>query len=82
MELSSFVEKDDKEGAETYFNTAVWLLEALSSPPYLTEGTDSPAILGHAVGSKPAESEVDVALIYGDYYFMEALLRYKRMTGE
>jgi hypothetical protein len=37
-------------------------------------------IIGHSVGSKPANSEVDVTLIYGDYYYLEALLRYDKMN--
>jgi hypothetical protein len=38
------------------------------------------AVLNHAVGSKPAESEVDVSIIYADYYFIEAMLRYRSIT--
>jgi hypothetical protein len=30
----------------------------------------------HGVGNRPRDSEVDVSLIYGDYYFLEALVRY------
>ncbi|MDB5251581.1 MAG: glucuronyl hydrolase, partial [Flaviaesturariibacter sp.] len=29
-------------------------------------------------GHKPAKSEVDVPIIYADYYFLEALLRSKK----
>ncbi|WP_375435926.1 glycoside hydrolase family 88 protein [uncultured Hymenobacter sp.] len=36
-------------------------------------------LLLHSTGSKPANSEVDVPLIYADYYFMEALLRRKNL---
>ncbi len=32
-------------------------------------------ILLHATGNKPRGKEVDVSLTYGDYYFVEALLR-------
>lgn len=39
-------------------------------------------ILGHSVGSKPAASEVDVPIVYADYYFLEALARKKEMTKE
>ena len=28
----------------------------------------------------PAESEIDASIIYADYYYMEALLRLKRLT--
>jgi hypothetical protein len=33
----------------------------------------------HSVGSIPGKSEVDVPLTYADYYFIEALLRYKNL---
>ena len=34
-------------------------------------------ILLHSTGHKPANSEIDVPIIYADYYFLEALLRCK-----
>jgi hypothetical protein len=34
------------------------------------------------VGYHPANSEVDVSLIYGDYYFLEALMRYPRVASD
>ena len=37
----------------------------------------SAAILQHAVGSRPQNVEVNVGLIYADYYFLEALARNK-----
>ena len=57
------------------------ILTSLSARPYLARGTRSEAILNHAVGNKPGNSEVDVSLIYADYYFLEALNRYRRATG-
>ena len=42
---------------------------------YLTEGTSSPAILAHSVGQRPQNAEIDVGIVYADYYFVEALLR-------
>ena len=36
-------------------------------------------ILLHSTGHKPANSEVDVPIIYDDYYYIEALLRRKKM---
>jgi unsaturated chondroitin disaccharide hydrolase len=36
-------------------------------------------ILLHSTGHKPAKSEIDVPIIYADYYFLEALLRSKKM---
>jgi len=36
-------------------------------------------ILLHSVSSKPGNSEVNVPLIYADYYYLEALLRSKKL---
>ncbi len=35
-------------------------------------------LLLHSTGHKPSRGEIDVPLIYADYYFLEALLRKKR----
>jgi unsaturated chondroitin disaccharide hydrolase len=62
-----------------YRKVAETQLRTLASPSYLAEkGTNGNFILRHGVGHKPAGSEVDVPLSYADYYFLEALLRYKR----
>jgi unsaturated chondroitin disaccharide hydrolase len=37
-----------------------------------------PFLLDHSVGSIPGDFEVDVPLIYADYYYVEALLRRAR----
>lgn len=53
----------------------------------LTTGYRSPEeqnrgfILTHSTGSKPSESEVDVPLNYADYYYLEALLRQKKLNA-
>ncbi len=46
------------------------------------EGENCGFILDHSVGSKPANSEVDVPLIYADYYFLEGLLRKNRFSDQ
>jgi hypothetical protein len=39
--------------------------------------------LKNSVGALPLDSEVDVPLTYADYYYVEALIRYKRiLDGE
>jgi hypothetical protein len=60
--------------AKRYRQTAELILHTLSRN-YLTEGTDMQSILAHSVGGKPQSAEVDVGLVYADYYFVEALLR-------
>lgn len=66
-------------GKEKYVNAAVSILSSLSSEAYLNTSTSGRGFLNHAVGHRPAGSEIDVSLIYGDYYFLEALVRYKQM---
>lgn len=57
-------------------------LRSLSSPAYLAEtGTNQFFVLKHSTGSLPGNSEVDVPLSYADYYYVEALLRLKKVLG-
>jgi unsaturated chondroitin disaccharide hydrolase len=64
----------DEPTAERYRNAATRILTTLASS-YLAEGTSSAAILQHSVGQRPQNLEVDVGLVYADYYFVEGLLR-------
>nr|MBA3404679.1 DUF4861 family protein [Gemmatimonadaceae bacterium] len=66
------------KGAESqrFRRNAERIIGSLSAA-YLTEGTGSQAILAHSVGNRPHNGEVDVGLVYADYYFVEALLRLK-----
>ena len=43
------------------------------------EGENGGFILKHGVGHLPGKSEVDVPLTYADYYYVEALVRMKRL---
>ena len=52
-------------------------LRTLASPQYLAApGENGGFLLKHSVGNLPGGSEIDTPLIYADYYFLEALLRY------
>ena len=55
------------------------MLTSLSSDKYQC-GKSKPAFLLHSTGHLPAGSEIDASIIYADYYYMEALLRLKRLT--
>ena len=75
LELSGYVTDCKK-----YSAAAAHILKSLSSPAYLAEpGTNCNFILMHSVGSIPHGEEIDVPLIYADYYYLEALMRYKNM---
>lgn len=77
IELSTYA-----EGAEqtNYLTKAERILQSLSAAPYKAEiGTNGGFILKHSVGSIPHGGEIDVPLTYADYYYVEALMRYRRM---
>ena len=60
-----------------YLATAEHQLRSLCSEEYLAPlGENGHFILEHGVGHLPKNSEVDVPLSYGDYYFIEAAMRY------
>jgi uncharacterized protein YyaL (SSP411 family) len=77
FELSQYSKKNTKK----YFDAATAMLSSLTTAKYKADiGTNGNFILKHSVGSKPHHSEVDVPLVYADYYYLEALLRYKKIT--
>ena len=67
--------------AKTYKNAAVRMLTSLSSDSYRS-GDKRPSLLDHSVGHMPAGSEIDASIIYSDYYYIEALLRLKKLNQE
>ncbi|MCF7973499.1 MAG: glycoside hydrolase family 88 protein [Phycisphaerae bacterium] len=70
----------DSDHGATYRQAADTLLQSLSGPRYrAAPGENHNFILKHATGNKPGNSEVDVPLIYADYYFLEANLRKQAM---
>ena len=78
IELSSYTTEKNN-----YFATAETILKNLSSDKYLAaKGENGLFILKHSTGNWPKNSEIDTPLNYADYYFLEALLRYKeRITN-
>jgi hypothetical protein len=79
IELSSYVAP---ETGKIYLQVADTQIRTLASPVYrASPGENGNFILMHSVGSIPANSEVDVPLTYADYYFIEALLRYRKLLN-
>jgi unsaturated chondroitin disaccharide hydrolase len=66
-----------QRSARRFGRAALATLRSLSSPRYLARGTRSPSILLHGTGHFE-RGNVDSGLIFGDYYFLEALLRARR----
>lgn len=61
--------------AERYRTASLALTERLSRGDYSALEAGLPALLLHSTGNRPVAREVDVPLIYADYYFIEALTR-------
>jgi rhamnogalacturonyl hydrolase YesR len=76
LELAQYTKGKEKK---EYVNVAETILQSLSSPAYrAAPGTNGGFLLMHSTGHKPGGSEIDVAITYADYYFIEALKRYKK----
>jgi unsaturated chondroitin disaccharide hydrolase len=74
LELSQY----SPANRDKYWQAAETMLQSLSSPAYLAAvGKNNGFILMHSTGFKPAGQEIDKPLNYADYYYLEAMLRYK-----
>jgi hypothetical protein len=63
---------------QKFITNAETILQSLASDKYRAKAKENGGfIIMHCTGAKPENSEVDVPLIYADYYFLEALKRYK-----
>jgi rhamnogalacturonyl hydrolase YesR len=75
MELSAY----SGEKSNRYFKAGEKILTALQTN-YKNTGNRHHFILDHSVGDYPRHGEIDVPLVYADYYFLEALLRYELLS--
>ncbi|GLC23732.1 alginate lyase family protein [Roseisolibacter agri] len=73
LELAKLV---DAPTAARYRAGAERMLTALARD-YLATGRPERSVLLHTVGDHPQNREIDVGMVYTDYYFVEALLRWK-----
>lgn len=74
LDLYTYVK--DESTAQRYREAAYTMLASLRSDTYRSNGTND-AMLLHSVGNYPADSEIDASIIYADYYYLEALLKYR-----
>ena len=75
LELSTYLPNGT---GKRYKDAAIEMLTSLSSDNYQS-GESKPSFLLHSVGHWPNHSEIDASIIYADYYYIEALLRLKRL---
>jgi len=77
LELSKYV---DKEKSSAYFKVGEKMLSSLSGQDYRSQlNENGNFLIKHCVGFKPGNREIDVPLVYADYYYVEALLRYSQL---
>ncbi|TXD53143.1 MULTISPECIES: glycoside hydrolase family 88 protein [unclassified Polaribacter] len=77
---SAFLELYEHTNNLKYYNWAVKLLNELSSDRYLAKEEEYQCLILHSVGNYPKNSEVNVSLNYADYYYLEALVRLKKLS--
>jgi hypothetical protein len=78
LELSTYPGVDKNK----YLSAAEKIIRSLSSEKYLAKKNENGNfLLMHSVGSKPANREVDVPLNYADYYYLETLLRARKILN-
>ena len=75
LELQQYV---DGEKSKTYREAAEKMLADLSSEHYQSRDKNV-AFLLHSTGHHPAGSEIDASIVYADYYYIEAILRSKKL---
>ena len=68
--------------SKKYLSASEEMITSLSSETYFNKFKDDKGfLLKHSVGSFPHHSEIDVPLTYADYYYVEAMMRYKRIAA-
>jgi len=76
LELAQY---STKKVQRKYLTEAEKMMVSLSSDAYRAKLSENGGfILMHSTGALPLKSEIDVPLTYADYYFLEALMRYKK----
>ena len=78
IELSEL--EDTPSLASRYLNAATRMLGELSSERYQCRDI-KPAFLMHSTGNQPGGYEIDASINYADYYYLQALLKYKKAMG-
>jgi len=74
-ELSTY-----SNNGKEYKEVANRLFETLSSPEFsATVGENQGFLLKHSTGHLPGGSEIDVPLVYADYYYLESIIKMKNM---
>ena len=79
MELSFDEIKQCINNWQSIRKNADKILDNLTKHYRATLNKDNGFLLLHSIGTKPTNTEVDVPIVYADYYFMEALMRKSKL---
>lgn len=72
LEIAGILESNE---AVPYYNAAVRILKGLDQFSHLDENDTNEELLGGGSGNVPQKQNIMVGLIYGDYFYYEALLK-------
>ena len=75
-ELSTMI----PQKAAFYKETADKIMKSLNKNYKAQPLTNKGFLLIHSTGNLPAKSEIDVPIVYADYYYLEALLRKRKLN--
>ena len=70
-----------EDNTNQYKNWADTILQNLTNNYRATINSDGGFLLLHSTGAKSLGEEIDVPLVYADYYFIEALLRKQKLEN-
>lgn len=77
---AALFELSEYANSKEYLKIANKLLSTLSSDEFLAPlGENEGFLLKHSTGHKPKNSEVDVPIVYADYYFLESIIKKQNM---
>lgn len=75
---SALAELSEFSGRKDFYSRGKSMLKSLSSAAYRAPvGGNGGFMIMHCTGAMPLRSELDVPLCYADYYYIEALTRYR-----
>lgn len=78
---SAFYELHEYTKKNVYIDYSNKVLKNLNKPEYLlNKSVKAPFILTRSTGNYNKNSEIDCPIVYADYYFLEALLRQKKIS--
>lgn len=72
---SALIELSEYSGVEQHLKDAKNIINSLGKNYLISNDQKVPFFLNHSVGNMPKKDEVDVPIVYADYYFLEAIAK-------